>query len=134
MLFYLLQYYLIIALQVYCISRKSLKIRSSVSQKVLRCLQPNFDSLYIIPLSLIIQKMTSLGTSGRVQNRHLIKLCDDFQNFFLKFTNQITPNLPQWLICIKFTLIPDMTSLATSGRHLVNTRYNASRQNIFQAV
>ena len=74
MLFFLLQYYLLIVLSVYCISRKSLKIRSSVSQKVLRCLQPNFDSLSILPLSLIIQKMTLLGTSGRVQNRHLIKI------------------------------------------------------------
>ena len=134
MLFFLLQYYLIIVLPVYCISRKSLEICSSVSQKVLRCLQPNFVSLSILPLSLIFQKMTSLGTSGRVQNRHLIKIMWQFSEFFLKFTNQLTPNLPQRLIYIKSTLSPNMTSLATSGRLLVNTHYNASRPNIFQAV
>ena len=73
MLFFLQQYYLIMVLPVYCISRKSLNIRSSESQKVLSCLPTNFDSLSTLPLSLLIRKMTSLGISGRVQNRHLIK-------------------------------------------------------------
>ena len=132
MLFFRLQYYLKTVLPVYCISRKSLEIRSSVSQKVLRCLQPNFDSLSILSLSLIIQKVTSLGTSGRLQNRHLRKCCDYFRNFF-KFTNPITPNLPQKSTCIESTLSPDIKSLATSGRLLTNTHYNVSRTNIFQA-
>ena len=90
MLFFLQHYYLIIVLPVYCISRKSLKIRSSVSQKVLRCLQPNFDGLSILPLSLIIQKMTSLDTSGRLQNRHFkINYVTIIGIFLGKFTNPI---------------------------------------------
>ena len=62
------------------------------------------------------------------------KVMWQFSDFFLKFTNQLTPNFPQKSIYIKSTLSPDMMSLATSGRLLVNTRYNASRPNIFQAV
>ena len=43
---------------------------------------PNFDTLSILSLSLIIQKMTSLVTSGRVQNRDLIKIVTIFEIFF----------------------------------------------------
>ena len=130
MLFFILQLCLIRVLPVYCISRKSLKIRSSVSQKVLRCLQPNFDCLSTLPLSLIIQKWTSLGTSGRLQNRHLRKIMWLLSDFF-KFTNSIglNLNLPLRSICIKSTPSPNMTSLVTSGQLLVNTHYNASRPN-----
>ena len=128
MLFFPLQYYLIIVLPVYCISRKSLKIRSSVSQKVLHCLQPNVDSLSILPLSLIIQKMTSLGTSGRVQNRHWIKIMWRFQNFFEIYepnNSKLATKVDLYKIYTQSGY--DVTSHFRTGRFLANTHNNANR-------